>query len=120
MRERAAQEERSALERQVAAARKRLLRELARYLACARTDAEEFNTAFHRAMERGGQTGALLVRAHSLVGYPDWSSEVVRAAIEAADLLNGNQRTNVLLGTPLEAAVRDPRWAAITTLRNTA
>jgi superfamily II DNA or RNA helicase len=116
MRERAAHEERAALERQVGAARRRLLRELSRYLACARADDEDFNTAFHRTMQRGGQTGVLLARAHGLVGYPEWSTQLVTAATEAAERLNGNQRTNVLLGTPLEAAVRDPRWAAAATL----
>lgn len=120
MRERAAREERAALERQVEAARRRLLRELARFLACARGDGEDFNGAFHRAMQRGGQTAALLARAHGLIGYPEWSSELVQAAIEAAGRLTRNQRTNVLLGTPLEAAVRDPRWAAAATLERSA
>lgn len=113
---RAAVEERAALERQVAAARDRLLRELARFLACAATDAEDFNAAFHRAMQRGGQLGALLVRAHGLVGYPDWPADLVEESVDAVERLSANQRTNVLLGTPLEAAVRDPRWQALTTL----
>ncbi len=116
MHERAAVEERSALGRQVEAARRRLLRELARFLACAANQDEEFNTVFHRAMQRGGQVGALLVRAHGLVGYPEWPDGLVRAAVESANRLGANQRKNVLLGTPLEAAVRDPRWSAVATL----
>jgi hypothetical protein len=117
MQRRAAAEEHEALQRQVAAARRRLLRELARYLACAAESDEDFNAAFHRAMQRGGQVGALLVRAHGLLGYPLWTAAEVRAALDVAGRLTGNQRTNVLLGTPLEAAVRDPRWTAATTLK---
>lgn len=113
LKEAANEEEGAALARQVDAARKRLLRELARHLACAAEDGEPFNTAFHRAMERGGQVSALLQRAHSLVGYPEWPERVVQEARAAAGALTVNQRKNVLLGTPLEAAVRDPRWRAV-------
>jgi hypothetical protein len=116
MRERAALEEREALRRQIEAAQRRLLRELARFLACAATDNEDFNAVFHRAMQRGGQVGALLMRAHGLIGYPEWPDILVRTAGDAAARLGANQRTNVLLGTPLEAAVRDPRWSAAATL----
>lgn len=90
------------------AARRRLLRELARFIACAADGDEAFNVAFHRAMQRGGQVGALLVRAHGLVGYPEWPGAVMRDAAEFVSRLSANQRTNVLLGTPLEAAVWDP------------
>jgi len=116
MEARASGEERVALERQVAAARERLLRGLARFLAAAAADDEDFNTAFHRAMMRGGQIGALLTRAHSLMGYPEWPPNVEQAARESVQRMGANQRTNLLLGTPLEAAVRDPRWSARTTL----
>jgi hypothetical protein len=113
---RAAAEELAALRRQVEAARSRLMRELGRFLACSAGSGEEFNAAFHRAMQRGGQVGALLVRAHGLLGYPNWSDDLVRGALEVAERLSANQKKNVLLGTPLEAAVRDPRWAAAGTL----
>jgi superfamily II DNA or RNA helicase len=116
MRKRAACEERAGLERQIKAARTRLLRELARFLACAAAENEGLNTTFHRVMQRGGQVGALLTRAYGLVGYPEWPIELVRTAEDAADHLGANQRANVLLGTPLEAAVRDPRWTARETL----
>jgi superfamily II DNA or RNA helicase len=112
MRERANREEHAALERQVKASRRRLLSELGRFLACARSADEDFNVAFHRWMNRGGQTGALLRRAYDLVGYPEWESSLVQAKIDEAGQLSNNQRKNVLLGTPLEAAVRDPRWIA--------
>jgi superfamily II DNA or RNA helicase len=112
MRAHAEQEERAALERQVDAARRRLLGELGRFLACAREKDEDFNAAFHRWMQRGGQTAALLVRAHGLVGYPEWEAGLLETKMEEADGLTTNQRKNVLLGTPLEAAVRDPRWLA--------
>ena len=112
MRERAEREERDALERQVDAAQRRLLGELARFLACGKEDREDFNAAFHRWMQRGGQTAALLTRAHGLVGYPEWNAGLVEAKVSEVSRLTTNQRKNVLLGTPLEAAVRDPRWSA--------
>lgn len=112
MRECAEREEGNALQRQIDAAKGRLLNELSGFLACARQDDEDFNAAFHRWMQRGGQTAALLIRAYGLVGYPLWDDAVVEEAISQARLLSANQRKNVLLGTPLEAAVRDPRWGA--------
>lgn len=112
MRGRALREEREALVRQVSAARQRVLRELGRFLACACEEGEAFNSAFHRWMDRGGQTAALLTRVHGLVGYPEWPSSDLRASSVAVDRLTTNQRKNLLLGTPLEAAVRDPRWVA--------
>jgi hypothetical protein len=114
--QKAAAEEQAALRRQVEAARRRLLRELARFMACSADGYEAFNVVFHRAMQRGGQVAALLVRAHVLVGYPDWPDAVVRDAVEHVAKLTTNQRKNVLLGTPVEAAVRDPRWVAVATL----
>ena len=89
----------------------------ARFLACARDGEDEaFNTAFHRWMQRGGQVAALLVRAHSLVRYAEWTTAEVQAAATALAELTANQRKNVLLGTPLDAVVRNPRWAARETL----
>jgi hypothetical protein len=63
-------------------------------------------------MQRGGQTAALLMRAHGLVGYPQWDAAILEAKINEVSRLTTNQRKNLLLGTPLEAAVRDPRWIA--------
>lgn len=117
MREHAGREERTGLERQVATARQRLLAVLARFLACAiENDDEAFNSAFHRWMQRGGQTAALLARAHALVGYPEWTAGDMQTAANAVADLTPNQRKNVLLGTPLGAAVVDPRWGARETL----
>lgn len=112
MRDRATFEERTALQRQVDAAEQRLRRLLGRFLACARENGESFNVAFHRWMQRGGQTSALLERAYTLVGYPEWTAGEIAVAEAAVAKLTSNQRKNLLLGTPLEAAVRDPRWAA--------
>jgi len=116
--EHAAREERTALERQVGAAQRRLLRELGRFLAAAATSDETLNSAFHRSMMRGGQVGSLLARAHALVGYPDWPDNLDEEMREYAKGLAINQRANLLLGTPLEAAVRDPRWIAKITLED--
>lgn len=118
MRDHATREERLALERQVGAAKQRLQRELARFLACARETGEDFNRAFHRWMQRGGETAALLTRAHGLVGYPEWTESERREAEQRVERLTANQRKNLLLGTPLQAAIRDPRWQAMAVLVN--
>ena len=113
MSSRAQQEELAGLECQVAAARIRLLRQLARFLACANGEGEDWNVLFHLSMQRGGQVGALLTRAHGLVGYPDWPEPIITEAVAHAARLSANQRKNLMLGTPLEAAVSDPRWRAL-------
>jgi hypothetical protein len=112
MRQRAEREEREALERQIGAASRRLIRELALFLACFREAKEEFNETFHRYMGHGGQTAALLIRAHGLVGYPDWTAWEVQSATAHVLGMTESQKKNLRLGSPLEAAVRDPRWAA--------
>lgn len=116
MARRALGEERAGLERQVQAASVRLRREVGRFLACARDAGQDYNAAFHRWMQRGGQVAALLAQAHDLIGYPEWSDAEIADAERAALSLSANQRKNVLLATPLEAAIKDPRWMARSTL----
>lgn len=116
MQSRARVEEEAGLARQVEAARQRLMRELGRFLACVAEADEPFNAAFHRAMQRGGAVGAVLGRAYGLLGYPEWPERLMRECVEFVERLSASQRQNLLLGTPLEAAVRDPRWMGRGTL----
>ena len=116
MRTRARSVARSALERQVDAASKRLARELARVLVCLDPSASDLNLTFQREMGRAGQVGVLLTQAFQLVSYPAWDAAQIRWAKGEVEGLGPNQRTNLLLGTPLGAALRDPRWEARATL----
>ena len=109
--------EKHGLERQIDAARARLLRELAKILLSAAEDnSEDLNAVLHKMLARPGQTGELMRRVYELVGYPEWTEAVLQGPREIIAELSHNQRTNVLLGTPLEAALRDPRWEAANTL----
>lgn len=116
MSDRAAGIERAGLKSQVDAARHRLLRELARFLLAAGERDEDLNRVFHTWMQRAGQSGELLKRSFELVGYPEWSADILRMPMEAIAGMTTNQRKNILLGTPLEAALKDPRWTAAATL----
>lgn len=113
---RAALEERAGLERQVAAAKLRLTRELGRFLLCLVPDAVDLNQAFHDQQARNIASAERLRRAHALVGYPEWAPALVAELREEVGGLTANQRKNVLIGSPLDAALDDPRWQSATTL----
>ena len=108
----AARRERRGLERQVEAARLRLLRELARYLLCLDPDAADLNQVFHAQRTRDIGSAVRLARAYDLVGYPEWDTSLVEELRQVVRGLGPNQRDNVLLGSPLDAAMADPRWRA--------
>jgi hypothetical protein len=116
MKREAARRERRGLERQVEAARLRLLRELARYLLCLDPDATDLNQVFHTQRTRDIASAVRLARAHELVGYPEWDTVLVEEMRQVVRGLGANQRQNVLLGSPLDAAIADPRWRAAETL----
>lgn len=104
------------LERQVGAARLRLLRELARYLLCLDADASDLNRVFHAQRSRDIASALRLGRAYELVGYPEWDAGLVAEIRGVVRTLTANQRENILLGSPLDAAMADPRWRARHTL----
>ncbi|MBC7255864.1 MAG: hypothetical protein H5T66_07155, partial [Chloroflexi bacterium] len=103
--------ERAALERQVVAARRRLLRELARTLRCYDQD---LNRALRqRVKAEGADLSGLYHRALRLLdGYPDWPREVVEDANTFFKGLNQGERTARLAGNEVSAALDDPRWKA--------
>lgn len=112
--EEAATRERRGLERQVEAAGLRLQRELGRYLLCLDPNAADLNQTLHNQRQRDIASAARLNQAYELIGYPQWDPELVSDLRQEAGRLTANQRKNVLLGSPLDAALADPRWRART------
>lgn len=109
----AAKREREGLERQTAAARLRLQRELGRYLACLEAGTADLNGLLHKQMSRDISSAQRLKRClEKLGGYPDWNSDLCQSLQNFADQLTDNQRRARLLGKELDAALDDPRWLA--------
>jgi superfamily II DNA or RNA helicase len=109
----AARREAAALERQVAAARLRLQKELGRYLVCLGESTTNLNAAFHRQITRDTAGSGRLKRCHErLGGYPEWPEDLRAELDEFISGLPENRRTARLLGSELDAALEDPRWVA--------
>jgi hypothetical protein len=114
---RAVREERAGLERQVAAVKLRLTRELGRFLLCLVPDTTDLNQALYEQQTRDISSADRLRRAHAMVGYPEWAPSIIAELRDEIAILSVNQRKNVLIGSPLDAALDDPRWQAVVTLR---
>jgi hypothetical protein len=113
MEERAVQREQAALRSQLAAVRIRLQRELGRYLVCLGHGTANLNDIFFRQMSRDIASRERLGHCFKkLGGYPDWPPELLRDLQEFINKLSDNQRRARLLGTEIDAALEDPRWAA--------
>ncbi len=110
--EAATQRERSALASQGAAARLRLQRKLGRYLVCLGHGASNLNEIFYHQMQRDIAGRYRLQQCYKKLGYPDWPADMVRDLEEFVARLGDNQRRARLLGTEIDAALEDPRWAA--------
>ena len=111
--EQANQRERAGLERQISAARLRLLKELGRYLACLGEGAADLNGLFHRQMSRDIASAQRLKKCLDRLGeYPDWSSDFCRELEEYANGLSEPRCRARLLGKEIDAALEDPRWLA--------
>lgn len=110
---RAAERVDAALAAQVLAARMRLQRELGRYLVALGADGSNLNERFHGQMLREISSADRLRRTYDrLGGYPEWSADDVRELEEFARGLTDGHRKGRLLGTEVDAALDDPRWAA--------
>lgn len=110
---RAVRTEMAAQARQVAAARRRLLLEVGRYLACVDEGLDDPNAVLSRAMDRSTQDAVWLREAWGRFnGYPEWTSGILRDLRLFARDLMPYQRQNRITGTQLRAALDDPRWAA--------
>ncbi len=113
--ERASQEERMALQQQLAAARLRLLRELGRTLACA---GDDLAAALRGQVSReSARAGRYRQAVRLLGGYPSWTADQVQDARGYAAGLTESQRSVRLAGSELDAALADPRWLAREGLR---
>jgi superfamily II DNA or RNA helicase len=112
--EQAAQREREMAKRQVDAARRRLQKELGRYLVCYGKTTADLNNVWYSQMSRDIATAQRLEECRKrLGGYPEWSAELRRELEEFYRDLAPNQRQARLLGSEIDAALQDPRWAAI-------
>jgi superfamily II DNA or RNA helicase len=112
--EQATQRERNMAKRQVDAARLRLQRELGRYLVCFSKSTADLNNVLYSQMSRDIATAQRLEDCRKrLGGYPEWSAELRRELDEFYRDLAPNQRQARLLGSEIDAALQDPRWAAI-------
>jgi len=116
--ERQAEErEREGLKRQVEAARIRLQRELGRYLVCVGEGASDLNQVMYRAMKNDTSTAARLRECmKKLTGspdrYPEWPDELRSDLERFFEELPPSRRLARKAGSELDAALRDPRWAA--------
>jgi hypothetical protein len=110
---RACEREQEMRERQIEAARLRLKRELGCYLVCLGFGTADLNGVLYQQMSRDIATAQRLKQClEKLGGYPDWPTEL-RGELE--DFIHGlpeNQRRARLLGSEIDAALNDPRWAA--------
>jgi hypothetical protein len=106
--------EEQAAQKQIEAARIRLTRELGRYLVCAGADAHDLKQALYQQMRQGaGTAGARMKQCFErLGGYPEWAPEFCRELEQWVGSLPSFRRTSRLAGMELDAALRDPRWAA--------
>jgi hypothetical protein len=113
-RSRSQQKENKGIANQLAAARRRLERDLGRFLVCvAGGSSAHLNSAFHEQMTRDIAGARRLRRCYELLGgYPNWSEEQRVELGSFYEGLSENQRHGLLIGSELEAAIQDPRWLA--------
>ena len=103
---------------QMTAARRRLLLELGRYLACLDEGVGDLNGVFYRQMTRDIVSQKRLGRCYQLLGraYPEWTDDIVWDAEMTVEGLHPNRRQARLMGSELEAALSDPRWMLVAAL----
>jgi superfamily II DNA or RNA helicase len=109
--------EQAGLRRQLAACRMRLLRELGRYLVCVEGTAADLNGVFQRQLARDIAGARRLQECQDRLGaYPVWPPEVCSELETFYQGLTDNERDALLLGSRLDAALNDPRWASLQAL----
>jgi hypothetical protein len=113
MERRAGEREREGLLQQREAARLRLLRELGRHVACLGEGIGDPNRVLHKQMNRDIVSAQRLQRCiERLGGYPEWPRSLCQEVSALASELTESQIKGRLMGSQLEAALEDPRWAA--------
>lgn len=99
------------LQNQLAAARLRLMRELARTLRC--FGAGDLNQLLQQQLKREGNSGRYHRAVHLLGGFPEWTPEDQSEATAYVNGMgNAERQSRVNLGSQIEAALNDPRWRA--------
>jgi superfamily II DNA or RNA helicase len=102
-----------ALSAQIAAAKLRLMRELGRYLVCVSGTSATLNSTLRSLMQRDRTSADRLRHAlERLETEPEWSPDLCRELDQFLRDLPPNKRQARLLGSELDAALRDPRWMA--------
>jgi hypothetical protein len=96
---------------QLDACRRRLVKELGRYLVCVEGNAADLNGVFHRQMSRDIAGARRLQECLDRLGkYPEWLPDVCHELELFYAELSDGQRTARLMGSELDAALDDPRW----------
>lgn len=115
MKRQATERETRALDRQVEAARLRLLRELGRYLVSLGHGTGDLNGVLYRQLQREDIASRdRLERALKLLGgqYPEWPDHLIEELNAFDRTADANQRRGRLIGKEIDAAIADPRWSA--------
>lgn len=109
---------------QISAARLRLQRELAKYLMAKLVfqkcpSENDLNQAFYNELVRLGRSASRLEAAFErLGGYPAWDYVMVEAIYRELQSMSGNNIQSILSLSSVDAALSDPRWAALVTVNN--
>jgi len=98
-------------ERQLAAARLRLTRELGRFLMCLEGGETDLNQTWQSHMARDTATAGRLQQClDRLGGYVDWTPDLHWELRQFFRNLSENQIKARCLGREVDAALQDPRW----------
>lgn len=110
---RAQEIEEKGIARQIEAAKLRLLKELGRYLVCLAEEVGDLNQILYRQMNKDIASADRLRKCiEKLGGYPEWPDTLLEDLRDFLDKLTPNERKARLLGSEVDAALDDPRWAA--------
>lgn len=100
---------------QAAAAACRLQAEMGRFLACLTGDTTDLNASLYEQMGRSNATAGRLKTCYSRFGrYPDWDELTLKELQDWLAATPDSRRQIMVTGTELDAALGDPRWAAVT------
>lgn len=100
------------LQRQVEAARLRLLRELARYLLVMDASPRNLNARWHELIStRDRSVSHRLTACYNRIGeWPDWDPDLVSEALDFVNDMTDYKRRTWVTGSAIDAALADPRW----------
>jgi hypothetical protein len=119
MQQEAREREEAMRERQLVAARLRLLKELGRYFVGLGAAMGQFNQVWYERMTRDIATAQRLRAALERLGgdYPTWPPELEPEMEHYRRTASGNQRKARMAGKEIDAALQDPRWMLLSNER---